>query len=199
MNHRWHLAFLLPACALLVACEAETPAPGAATRADPAPQVQAERAESLKTDPLPGPLRAKVEERIAAAATRRDERRRWWNDEQLATDAGLDAAARAALDRVQDEAIARQVDTAKAIQTTRRAFREALRNGDLDAARRHAEERADLVAKQALIQQTLVLDQLEALTPEQRTALMENHARRVAGDLDPRRGQGRRAREQPSD
>lgn len=180
----------LIACLLLLGCDADSGAardePTAKAAAAAASPTTPSQAESAPDAPRPGRLEARLETEAARFRERRDQRRRWWNDEAISTAVGIDAAARQSMDALYDRSVTQQADAAAAMLSSSQAYRSALLEGDLASARQAARARAEHSARHGLIQQELIVDLLEDLTPAQRQILLREHARRVGRDLGER-------------
>jgi hypothetical protein len=179
------LALTLVFVVALVACQAEAPPAATSTPAAPPAAVPA---------PAGSTATAAVPDVRAGAQRRRDQRQRWWSRPDVATRLGLDAQTQADLDAILERSQTQRSSEARAAREARERYNEAMRSGDLAAARSAAEARATHNAKMQLAQQVLLIDLLARLDPEQRRIAIEEYDRRLRRSANDAAGPARAPR-----
>lgn len=174
----------------LAAC-AEEPQPTTATAAQPGEPATVAPApatppatDGQPADAAPAQASARaqaVTERIEQMAQRRQERQLWWNDAELAATLGLSPEQQLAMDRRFEEHQNVMQQTHTGLRQARRDYREALRAGELAAARDAVERSAAFTAEQVRQQQLLAIELLESVEPAQRQLLVEQYQRQLMG------------------
>jgi len=121
----------------------------------------------------------------------------WWNQPQVVEALALDAVQRADMDDVFARFLAERRALRADFGEPVAAYREALRRGDLAAARQAVALRAERAAAAATAEATMVLDVLATLRPGQLEKLREKYPKLLASPWlkvlgEPAAGSGRR-------